>query len=42
MGINACKGQSSCKTTNDARKGQGFVELDEETCDQVGGQFEGA
>lgn len=46
VGANACKRQSSCETVNsacarrNACKGEGFVELDEEICDQVGGEFE--
>ncbi len=43
MGVNACKGHSSCKTANssckgqNACKGQGFVATSEETCEQLGG-----
>jgi len=38
-GVNACKGQSACKTANNdckghnACKGQGFVELSQKDCD---------
>jgi hypothetical protein len=45
-GVNACKGNSSCKTASssckgqNACKGQGFVELTEAQCKQVGGKFE--
>jgi len=45
MGVNACKGQSDCKTANNACegknacKGKGFVMMDEETCEQIGGDF---
>jgi hypothetical protein len=44
MGVNACKGHSSCKTASSACKGhnsckgQGFVEVSEETCKQLGGK----
>jgi uncharacterized membrane protein len=46
VGVNACKGNSSCKTASssckgqNACKGQGFVELSEDQCKQVGGKFE--
>jgi hypothetical protein len=46
VGVNACKGNSSCKTASssckghNACKGQGFVELTEAQCTQVGGKFE--
>ncbi len=46
VGVNACKGQSSCKSAKNSCKGQnackgrGFVELTKEQCDQVGGSFE--
>jgi hypothetical protein len=39
MGVNACKGQSGCKTASNeckgqnACKGQGFVELTKKECD---------
>lgn len=45
MGVNACKGKSSCKTAGNACKGQngckgqGFVETSAQTCDQLGGKF---
>jgi hypothetical protein len=45
MGVNACKGHSDCKTAknecagHNACKGQGFVMMDEETCEQLGGDF---
>ena len=39
MGVNACKGQSACKSANNACKGQnsckgkGFVEMTQKECD---------
>jgi hypothetical protein len=48
MGVNACKGHSSCSSAHNsceghnACKGQGFVELTRQQCDQVGGTFEPA
>jgi hypothetical protein len=45
MGVNACKGHSDCKTAknecagHNACKGQGFVMMDEKTCEQLGGDF---
>jgi hypothetical protein len=47
MGVNACKGQSACKTANssckgqNACKGQGFLELTKTECDAAGGTVEG-
>ena len=44
-GVNACKGHGSCKTSanacagHNACKGTGFVVVDEETCQQLGGTF---
>lgn len=44
MGVNACKGKSSCKTANssckglNSCKGQGFVEVPKDVCDQLGGE----
>ena len=44
MGVNACKGNSSCKTANSACKGQnsckgtGFVQMSAEACKQIGGK----
>ena len=44
VGVNACKGNSSCKSaTNSCKglnscKGQGFVALTEAQCTQVGGK----
>lgn len=44
VGVNSCKGTSSCKTaTNDCKglnscKGQGFVAVTAEVCDQLGGK----
>ncbi len=43
IGVNACKGNSSCKTASssckgqNACKGQGFVDLTEGQCTQLGG-----
>lgn len=43
MGVNTCKGHSSCKSANNtckgqnACKGQGFVEVSKEVCEQLGG-----
>ena len=48
VGVNACKGQSSCRSAKNSCKGQnackgrGFVELTKQQCDQVGGSFEPA
>lgn len=47
MGVNACKGQSACKTANssckgqNACKGQGFMEMTKAECDAAGGKVEG-
>lgn len=47
MGVNACKGQSACKTANssckgqNACKGQGFLEKTKAECDAAGGKVEG-
>lgn len=45
MGVNACKGHSSCQTADssckglNSCKGQGFVEVrSAETCEQLGGE----
>lgn len=44
MGVNACKGKSTCKTANssckghNSCKGQGFVMVSEEVCGQLGGE----
>lgn len=46
MGVNACKGKSSCATKENscagqnACKGQGYVMMGEKACDQIGGSFE--
>ena len=46
MGVNACKGKSSCKSaTNSCKgknacKGQGMVVVTESVCDQIGGTVE--
>ena len=43
MGVNGCKGKSSCKSTDNSCKGQntckgkGMVEMNKTQCDQVGG-----
>ncbi len=43
MGVNACKGKSSCKTADNACKGQnsckgkGVVGMSKGACEQVGG-----
>lgn len=46
MGVNACKGHSSCQTADssckglNSCKGQGFVEVrNEEVCEQLGGKI---
>lgn len=45
MGVNSCKGHSSCKTaTNSCKglnscKGKGFVEMSKSTCSDIGGDF---
>jgi hypothetical protein len=45
MGANACKGQSACKTANNACsgqnacKGQGYIEATKEECAKKGGRF---
>jgi len=47
MGINACSGQSACKTATssckglNSCKGQGWVEMKEKACKAAGGSFEG-
>lgn len=47
MGVNACKGQSECKTANssckgqNACKGQGFLTMTQAECDAAGGRVEG-
>ncbi len=47
VGVNACKGQSECKTGNssckgqNACKGQGFLALSKAACDTAGGKVEG-
>ena len=46
MGVNACKGQSACKTAKNACggqnacKGQGWLEMTQEECTAKGGTFE--
>ncbi len=46
MGVNACKGHSSCKTADNSCKGQnsckgkGVVAMTKSQCDQVGGTVE--
>ncbi|MBA2409990.1 MAG: hypothetical protein H0V62_09560 [Gammaproteobacteria bacterium] len=45
MGVNACKGQSDCKTAHNACegknacKGKGFMTMTEEECAEEGGDF---
>lgn len=45
-GVNACKGQSACKTANsackgqNACKGQGFLTMTKAECAKKGGKFE--
>ena len=47
MGVNACSGQSACKTATssckglNSCKGQGWVEMKEKACKKAGGSFEG-
>ena len=47
MGVNACKGQSECKSGNhsckglNACKGQGFVSTTQAECDAQGGKVDG-
>jgi len=44
MGVNQCKGHSSCQTAGSSCKGlneckgQGFVEVSAEACEQLGGK----
>ena len=44
MGVNACKGQSACKTASsqckglNSCKGHGFLELTKAECDEKGGK----
>jgi hypothetical protein len=46
VGVNACKGHSSCKTASNACKGQnackgkGMVSVSKQTCEQIGGTAE--
>jgi hypothetical protein len=46
MGVNACSGQSECKTAAssckglNSCKGQGWVEMKEKACKKAGGSFE--
>lgn len=46
MGVNACKGQSACKTADNACggqnacKGKGWLALTKEQCDEKGGKWE--
>jgi hypothetical protein len=46
VGVNACKGMSSCATADskckgmNACKGQGYVKATAEACKQLGGTFE--
>lgn len=47
MGVNACKGKSSCKVAgstckgHNECKGQGFVAVSKDVCDQLGGKVGG-
>ncbi len=47
VGVNACKGKTSCKTASNACKGQnackgkGFVTMSAEACKAIGGKIEG-
>ena len=47
FGVNACKGQSACKTASsackghNACKGQGFLVMSEKKCARKGGNFQG-
>ncbi len=47
MGVNACKGKSSCHTAThscggaNACKGKGWVKVSKEVCDQLGGTVQG-
>jgi len=46
MGVNSCKGHSSCKTATssckglNSCKGKGFLEMSKAECDTAGGNFE--
>lgn len=46
MGVNACKGHSSCQTANSSCKGlndckgQGWVKVSKQACEQLGGEVE--
>ena len=46
MGVNACKGKSSCKASEssckgkNSCKGKGWVKMSESQCDQIGGTWE--
>lgn len=48
MGVNACKGQSACKTATNACKGRnsckgsGFLELTEQQCTEAKAAMDGA
>ena len=37
-GVNACKGQSSCKSAKNSCKGAGFLELTKSECDAAHAQ----
>lgn len=45
-GVNSCKGKSSCRSSahgckhQNACKGQGYVTVSKEVCEQIGGKFE--
>ena len=46
VGVNSCKGQSECKTSNSSCKGlneckgQGFLSMTKAECDSAGGKVE--
>lgn len=48
VGVNACKGKSSCAGADhscagqNSCKGKGYVEMSKKACDQVGGKAESA
>ena len=48
LGVNACKGMSSCMTADsscagqNSCKGKGYVEMSRKACEQIGGKVEKA
>lgn len=46
LGVNACKGMSSCQTATsscagqNSCKGKGYVEMSKKACQQIGGKVE--